>query len=168
VWLSNAHIDYSTGNNDTTGNPPDTSNNNQQIDLPYPMNPKDNYPYNGPQKESKLYLQNPKNIHTDVDYDPQNNEYDFNEKIGNTNYQPTNTMTFHEYQDYDMDQALKKYWRQRSGAQGLDKKGGIAPKLNLPGSEVLNQIFGSNTIDIRPQGSAELIFGILHNRRDDP
>ena len=168
VWLSSAHVDHYGNEYDLFGNPPDTSvENAEQIELPYPMKPKEEYPYKGPQKESKMYLRNPKNVHTDVEYNSEKNEYDFKDKIGSKSYKPTNAMTFREYQDYDMDQALKAYWRQRSGAQS-SKKGGLIPKLNLPGSEVLDKIFGSSTIDIRPQGSAELIFGFLHNRRDDP
>ena len=171
VWLSNAHKNYSSFHrNPLYINPPDTPKKEMSppIDLPYPITPKDEYPYKGPQKESNLYLKQPKNIHTDVDYDPKNNEYDFKDKIGDKSYQPANTMSFKEYQNYDMDRALQTYWRQRSKAQSFDKKGGLIPNLNLPGGELLDKIFGSSTIDIRPQGSAELIFGILHNRRDDP
>ncbi len=171
MWLSSAHVRrFNPHSNQVFFNPPDTPKKEvtPPVDLPYPMKPKEEYPYNGPKKESKLYLNEPKNIHTDVEYDPKSNEYNFQEKIGTKSYKPANTMSFKEYQDYDMDNALKSYWKQRSKAQSFDKKGGLIPKLNLPGGELLDKLFGSNTIDIRPQGSAELIFGILHNRRDDP
>ena len=62
---------------------------------------------------------------------------------------------------------MKEYWRERNEANGSSKgKSGI-PKIHI-GGEAFDQIFGGNTIDIRPQGSAELIFGLQAMRRQDP
>ena len=41
------------------------------------------------------------------------------------------------------------------------------PKLFIPGKS-FDRIFGGNSVDIRPQGSAELIFGLKINRIDNP
>jgi cell surface protein SprA len=49
----------------------------------------------------------------------------------------------------------------------MDNAKGIIPKIRIPG-KVFETIFGNNTVDIRPQGSAEIDFGIVSNRRDDP
>jgi len=43
----------------------------------------------------------------------------------------------------------------------------MIPKIYIPG-KVFETIFGNNTVDIRPQGSAEITFGLISNRRDDP
>ena len=76
-------------------------------------------------------------------------------------------MSFEEYQNEDMQKIIQNYWRQRSEASSLDNSGGVIPKLHIPG-KVFETIFGNNTVDIRPQGSAEITFGIISNRRDDP
>ena len=41
------------------------------------------------------------------------------------------------------------------------------PKLFIPG-KAFDKVFGGNAVDIRPQGSAELIFGLKINRIDNP
>ena len=124
--------------------------------------------FNGPSTASHpLYLHNPSNYSDSVVYDSQNNEYIFNNKIGDINNGAPNVMTFEEYQHYDMDKSLRSYWHERTKAAGVGNRGGLIPQLKI-GGEVFDKIFGSNVIDIRPQGSAELIFGIIGNKRDDP
>ena len=41
------------------------------------------------------------------------------------------------------------------------------PKLYIPGKS-FDRVFGGNSVDIRPQGSSELIFGLKINRIDNP
>ena len=77
-------------------------------------------------------------------------------------------MTFDEYQDYELKNSLRAYWIERSQASaGFDKGDGIIPKIYI-GGKFFETIFGNNTVDIRPQGSAELIFGIMNNKTDNP
>ena len=113
-------------------------------------------------------MKNPSNIRTEVEYDPETNQYLFRNKVGDFDYRNPTYMTFDEYQEYELQNSLKNYWKQRSlAASGFDKGEGIIPKIYV-GGKFFETIFGNNTIDIRPQGSAELIFGILHNRTDNP
>ncbi len=73
-----------------------------------------------------------------------------------------------EYLKYDQQRAINQYWSERATAAGANARGdGIIPQIYVGGA-AFERIFGSNTIDIRPQGSAELTFGVLANRRDDP
>ncbi len=140
-------------------NPPDSNPR-----FPIPTNTD---PFTGNSSTHPLYLNNPSNVQDTVVYDPLNNEYIFQSKMGDLDYNTPNTMTFEEYQKFDMDKALQGYWRERSKAANAGNRGGIIPQLKV-GGEAFDRIFGSNTIDIRPQGSAELIFGIIGNKRDDP
>ena len=39
----------------------------------------------------------------------------------------------------------------------------MVPKLTV-GGELFDRIFGGNTVDIRPTGTAELIFGLNRNK----
>ena len=114
-----------------------------------------------------LQLKDPKNVTTDVVYDPATNTYQFQRKIGSFNYGPSTEMTVGEYLHYDIDEALHKYWRERAGVGKADTgHRGLLPQIRIPG-EVFEDIFGSSKIDIRPTGSIELRFGIEHSRTDN-
>jgi len=125
--------------------------------------------YTGPDVPNDLYLRNPSNVKTDVRYDPVTKEYIFENKIGNMWYRYPHYMSAEEYQQFDQKRAVRSYWSERIKASASNAKGagGLIPQLNI-GGQAFEQIFGSSTIDIRPQGSAELTFGVLANRRDDP
>ena len=121
----------------------------------------------GQGKSSPLYLKNPTNIKTVVEYDPATNQYYNLYKVGNETYRIPTTMSFNEYQDQDMQNILQSYWKERSDAAQIDNSRGMIPKIRIPG-KFFETIFGNNTVDIRPQGSAQINFGIVSNRRDDP
>lgn len=139
--------------------PPDT--------IIYPLDNQNEYPFNGINQENDLYLNNPSNIKTEIVYDPITNEYIFYQKIGDLYYRFPNTMSFEEYKNYDLSQSTKKYWEDRANSSSTGNRQGFLPKLNIQ-SELFNRIFGGSAIEIRPTGSAELIFGLISNRRDDP
>ncbi|MCF8365575.1 MAG: cell surface protein SprA, partial [Bacteroidales bacterium] len=147
--------------------PPDSAISGDTIQLIYPFrdNTRDASQQN---QQSPLYLKEPSNIQSEVEYDPETNEYILKKKVGSLNYRTPYKMSLDEYMDYDMNRSLNQYWRERSSAAGANARGdGIIPQIYI-GGEAFERIFGSNTIDIRPQGSAELTFGVLSNRRDDP
>ena len=62
---------------------------------------------------SPLFLSSPENIQTIVEYDPINNEYILIKKAGNLILERT-PLSFEEYQNYDMDQMINNYWKNRS------------------------------------------------------
>lgn len=130
--------------------------------LPYKFSDEPAFAYPDKKDSSKLFLKNPSNIKTQVEYDPVTGEYNFVEKIGNLNYRLPKTMTRKEFQKYDFDQAVQNYWRSQSRIKSIEDKGGLIPRLTV-GGETFNKIFGSNTIDIRPQGYVEVSFGYQMN-----
>ena len=112
-------------------------------------------------------MNDPSNINTDVVYDPETNEYVLKSTIGNLNYRDPNYMTLDEYRNYDMDKALREYWHDKTGAnRGSKGDGNIIPKIHI-GGKAFGKIFGGNTIDIRPSGSAELIFGVVSTKTNN-
>jgi len=147
--------------------PPDSTASGDTINLIYPF--RDNTSDATQQtQQSPLYFKEPSNIKTEVTYNPETNEYLLKKKVGRFDYRTPYKMSLDEYMDYDMNRSINKYWRERSSAAGANARGdGIIPQIYI-GGEAFERIFGSNTIDIRPQGSAELTFGVLANRRDDP
>ena len=145
--------------------PPDTGLNDslKNKELPYPI--KDDKKYDG-----GVYLNSPSNVKEDVVYDPESKQYIIKDKVGENEVGQPKFMNMDEYKKYSMDEAMKKYWREKTATSDIDKKGlagGKIPKIHVPG-KVFDQIFGSDVIEIKPQGSAELIFAVKSNKRDDP
>ena len=64
---------------------------------------------------------------------------------------------------------LREYWRSRVAADELNSqpRKGMIPKLQV-NSELFDRIFGGNTVDIKPTGTAELIFGLNRNKNLNP
>ena len=55
---------------------------------------------------------------------------------------------------------IDNYWNLRSKERMSNQNIGLGlPKLFIPGKS-FDRVFGGNAVDIRPQGSAELIFGL--------
>ena len=139
---------------DTTGN------------LPYPF--KDQPAFGETDQDSiKLFLNNPDNIKYEVEYDPTTGQYVFYKKIGDLNYRLPQTMSLEDYINYDFENSIQNYWRQRSQLYDMDQRGGLIPKLTI-GSEAFNRIFGGNTINIQPQGYVEVSFGYQMNATENP
>ncbi|MFC2100945.1 cell surface protein SprA [Bacteroidota bacterium] len=169
VWGTRATV-Y-TSDRDPFRMPPDSlpedTSKTDTIDLIYPFEDDYGQPFNGFEEESGLYLNEPSNIKSEIIYDPESNEYVFTKKIGDQEYRTPNTLSFNEFMEYDLDLSVKNYWKERSKASSLNARGGLIPNIYI-GSKIFESVFGSNTIDIRPQGSAEIIFGVISNKRDDP
>ncbi|TRZ71419.1 MAG: cell surface protein SprA [Bacteroidetes bacterium] len=146
------------------GLPPDSLPKGDTIKLRYPFNEESTTPGSS---SNNLYLKNPSNFQTTIEYDPVTHQYVRVYKIGKMTYHIPETMTFEEFQEMDNRQMLQRYWKERAEAASIDNNKGVIPKLHI-GGKVFETIFGNNTVDIRPQGSAEITFGIVSNRRDDP
>lgn len=110
---------------------------------------------------SKLYLSNPSNIKTETNYNAQSGQYDVNQKIGDMQYRPNTYMSMKEYRDYMFKKQMREYWRSRVAADDINNKPrkGLIPPIKIE-SEIFDRIFGGNTVDIKPTGTAELIFGL--------
>jgi cell surface protein SprA len=139
--------------------------------LPYPMQDQSGLDPMYYPDDRKLKLTSPSNIKTTVTYNPDSNTYDINQKIGShIDYRYPTYMTAEEYQYYDMKKSIHDYWRQREHAESQSQDHGnknLIPPIKI-NSEKFDRIFGGGTIDIRPQGSAELIFGINVNKTNNP
>ncbi len=144
-------------------NRPDTTG----VDLVFPFNDNTGNPYIDNQNSSPLFLRDPSNIQREVIYNPETNTYEFVNKVGDFSYRAPTVLDFDDYQDFDLKRDVNQYWNERAQTAGTAEGSRLIPKLYI-GGEAFETIFGSNTIDIRPQGSAEVSFGVLHNKRDDP
>ena len=114
-------------------------------------------------------MNNPQNFNSSVIYDPLTNTYIVQQKIGSLNFGDPKVMSFFEYQQYNQNKLVNDYWglrsKERVGNQNSLLGGSV--KLFVPGKS-FDRVFGGNSVDIRPQGSSELIFGLKINRIDNP
>ncbi len=137
-------------------------------DLPYKFNDNNGGQPNFDDK-SGLYLGNPSNITTKTEYNPQTGNYDITQKIGDMDYRPETYVEFKDYQDQLFKDAVKDHWKSKIKAEDLQNqtKKGTLPKLTV-NSEIFDRIFGGNQVDIKPTGTAELIFALNRNKTLNP
>lgn len=154
-----------TGPETLPASPPDTTKPGGTLPYPLPGTEPGSLPE--PSDKNKLFLGNTSNFTEEIIYDPATNTYSIVRKAGAVPLSSPTTLTFDEFKELDLDRSLQSYWREKAVSSGSVSRTGIIPQIHI-GGQVFDRIFGGNTIDIRPQGSAEVTFGILSNRRDDP
>jgi cell surface protein SprA len=135
--------------------------------LPYPFRDRITDPYSEPADNSPMYLNDPSNIKTEVEYDPDNNRYNINDNIGEMFYRNPSYMSFDEFIESEFHKSTNDYWKLRSTEDDKLSKKAFAPKITI-NSVAFDRIFGGNTIDIRPQGSAELNFAVNIAKNQNP
>lgn len=147
--------------------PPDSTNKKDTVNrkLPFPI--KDKKPWETTRKTNPFDLNDPPNIKSKYELDPQKNQYNYSSKIGNYNYGLPASETFSERLKNENKKSNKQYFKQRSQANNFAKGSSIVPPIQVP-SKAFDRIFGSSVIDIRPRGTAELIFSYNGNEVRNP
>lgn len=140
--------------------------NKEPIDLPYPPSQPDSDPKSQFEPRSGIGLQ-PSNLRTDVEYDPETGEYKMTEKVGAFETSTPYNMSSEEYYEYASDKNKDDYWKLRS-KQSRRGEGGESDALLELGGEAFDKVFGGNTVNVVPQGSAELTFGVKYNKNNNP
>ena len=146
---------------DTTGNVGDS--------LVYPMKDGSNTPFmkGG---YTPFQMGAPSNIQSSFQYDFKTGNYRHIQTLGDsTMFRPPNYMTFDQYQQYQLDRGISEYWESKVTTEDEFNN---SSNLKIPGfqvkSEGFSNIFGSDRIEIRPSGSAELNLGFSTSRTDNP
>lgn len=103
----------------------------------------------------------------EVLFDPVTNQYIVTKKVGDQ-IVGTEYLSAEEYRQRKLNNNTKDYWKQKEAdrAKGADNNS-LIPKINIP-NEAFRNIFGSNKIEIRPQGTAEIIMGVRVNKTQNP
>ncbi|GAB2985400.1 cell surface protein SprA [Mucilaginibacter puniceus] len=103
-----------------------------------------------------------------VEYDPITNKYILYERVGNLLYRPPQYLTFAEYISLKQKEEQRNYFKQLADNYSTaSQQPGFIPQIKVR-SKTFERIFGSNTIDIRPQGSAEAIISGQINSNENP
>ena len=142
---------------------PDTT----KVIYPIPVNTGN--PIEDLNNQSPLYLNDPSNFSTEIIYDPVTKQYTFKRRIGDFYYDIPSTLTEDEYFEYQNKKGIQQYWKERrsQNARSTTNGNSIIPPMFI-GGKGFETIFGSNTVDIRPQGSVDLTFGDKYTYRNDP
>lgn len=114
-------------------------------------------------------------IRYDAFYDIGTGMYYLYPKIGNTVVGAPIAMTFEEYKNYTMQNNLRSYYEEKSLLNDLSKrkdqtdakKKGLIPSITIK-NKMFENIFGSNKIELIPQGFASFDLGILYQKIDNP
>ena len=117
---------------------------------------------------SSMDLQDPSNIVTTMEYDPQTGGYVMHTRIGDTDITTPYMLTQEEYNAYNERQIMHRYWQQKIGEveHNNEKKFDITDmKFNIGPAD---KIFGPGGVQLKMQGSAELLFGFKHQYIDNP
>jgi len=125
--------------------------------LKYPITDRRGDKLSNPGRTS-LDLKDPANIKDSIEYDPVTKRYYIIEKIGTSYYRKPTYLTFEEYIRLRGKQDEDLYFQKRANVlSGLNKKM-VKPKLSV-GDNLFNRIFGNGKIEIKPQGSVDIIAG---------
>ena len=103
-----------------------------------------------------------------VVYDPLTNTYIVYKRLGNLNYGFPQYLTVAEYLKLQQKGVQREYYRQLADNYAYDsQQPGFIPQIKVR-SKTFEQIFGSSNINIRPQGSAEVILAGQINKNENP
>jgi cell surface protein SprA len=117
-----------------------------------------------------LDLNDPSNLDYRAEYDYKTGQVTIYRKIGDLDVRLPYTMSLQEYMDLDTRKSIMSYWNKRQSEESMYQNGGSSlfnSSWNV-GGEAFQSIFGSNVVDIRLQGMAELIVGVQRTKLDNP
>ena len=110
----------------------------------------------------------PENVKTTVEYDIRTGTYVVRTKIGDTEIATPFSMSSQEYYEFSAKNEMLGYWKElntKAAVNNEDKFSITDMKFSLGPAD---KIFGPGGVQIKTQGSAELIFGVKTNKLDNP
>jgi cell surface protein SprA len=125
--------------------------------LKYPIKDRRGDKFSNPGRSS-LNLKDPANIKDSIEYDPKTRQYYIIEKIGNSYYRKPTYLTFDEFVSLRGKQQEDDYFKKRASILSELNKKMLKPKLSVT-DNLFNRIFGNGKIEIKPQGSVDIIAG---------
>lgn len=122
----------------------------------------------GDGKSHSLDLKDPDNLKKKTVYDTATGKFVVTRSIGDSTQLGSNEYyNLDEYLDKSNDEYLKDYFKSRAKATNFTNNSNADLKFNVD-KNVLEDVFGEEFVDIKPQGSAELIFMGEINKVENP
>ena len=117
---------------------------------------------------SGFFLETPSNLKPKLIYSPELRVYSVEHKINRFMLSNTTSLSLEEYNNYFSKLSIIDYWKEKTSNPSLNVDNNLKGPLSIDiGGEIFDKIFGNSTVDIRPQGSAELIFSVKHNKTEN-
>ncbi len=121
----------------------------------------------------KIEIKDPPSIVSAYTYDPVTDRYILNSKIADFNITYPLILTPKEYEALVLKESMRKYFQDKASAIDGKKLGADQAKKDLLPRYYVNNsffetVFGSNTIDVKPTGSAEMDLGVRYTKQDNP
>ncbi len=133
----------------------------------YTVKPAQQQTYDDLTQQYPMDLQ-PSNVQTSVEYDPNTGNYIFHTKVGDMDIATPFVMSDGEYKEYTQRSATSNYFR----AKNAEAQSNFEDKFNLADMKFslgpAEKVFGPGGVQLKTQGSAELVFGIVTNKIDNP
>ncbi len=126
------------------------------VELPFPLEDREGDFYSNP-NYNPFDLQDPSLINKHIEYDPETGEYIIVETYDHQNYRPPGYIDFDDFLNEEFKRSEEEYWRQR--ARGVDLLGRSEDLELFKKDDLLGKFLSGSTVEIRPQGSIELLFG---------
>lgn len=115
-----------------------------------------------------IFDTDPPNLVRSIEYDAATNQYILYERVGNMLYRPPVYLTFSQYLELLQRSNQRGEFKQLADNYAYQsQQPGFIPQIKVR-SRTFAQIFGSENIDIRPQGSAEMVFAGQLNQNQNP
>ncbi len=119
------------------------------------------------QRSSPFFLEMPPSYSSVVIYDHVRDEYVIYQRVGNLDVRTPVRMSAEEYRRWEFERSMRDYWESRATGRTDPYRSSLIPQVEL-GGEAFDRLFGSNVVNIVPQGAAELIFGINVSKTENP
>ena len=122
---------------------------------------------------SDMSLPDPESIEGKYEYDPRIDKYKFSESLDKYNIRYPMYLTPEQFHELVRKEQMRTYFKDKieaisaKGDEGDEKKKNLLP-IYYVNSSFFESVFGSNEIEIIPQGSVEVDLGILFNKQDNP
>lgn len=145
----------------------DSTHTDSLTNLHYPFRDEGLFAKTDRQDTAAIYLKKPSNIQYEIEYDAITGEYLIYEKIEGMNYRLPRALSRDEYLNLDIKESVNRYWREKMAENNLENRSQLFPQLKING-ETFSKIFGTNVVNIRPQGYVELSMGVRSNRIENP
>ena len=121
----------------------------------------------------RVKMPDPNSIVYKYTYDAVLDRYVYTGKIGDVNITYPMMLTPEEYQELILKEQMKEYFKQKSDAvAGKSDEAKEDQKNLLPifyvNNNFFESVFGSNEIEVIPQGSVEVDLGVLYTKTDNP
>ena len=158
---------YAVGNkpSESTVEPTDTTEPNAPK---FPIKKYKQDTYDDLTKKYPMDAPKPDNVKSVVEYDAQSGNYVLRTLVGNTEVATPFLMTEQEYRNFSAKKDMQSYWKEKNSKAGINNEDKFSisdMKFNLGPAD---KVFGPGGVQIKTQGSAELVFGFKSNTVNNP